>query len=145
MEGIVRVSIVATGIKTDINSKPIDYEASKQNSKKTEAEIKTQQNDFRKEYPQNLRATQNDKSYKEDKITDDLPSNTIRFPSNKPLENVEDEIIFEDAENSNLGVDSGTFFIPPAARRVSHIKNNKEVNYKSNNNGLFSKIFNKKD
>jgi cell division protein FtsZ len=147
IEGVIRVSIVATGIKTDLTSQPIEHESPppKPAPKKYEPEAKPQANDFRREYPQNVRVMQSEKLQKEERINDEIPNNTIRFPMNKVEEEViEDEIVFEDLENGNVNIENGTFFIPPAARRVSHIKNSKELNYKANN-GLFSKIFNKKD
>ena len=63
------------------------------------------------------------------------------------FETKKEEIIFEDfdiesdMESSDLG--NNTFFIPPAARRLQAKKPPIETTY-SNNNGLFSRIFNKK-
>jgi cell division protein FtsZ len=169
MEGVIRVSIVATGIKNEENdseddsavrnlgnpvvnaSNPQNFTPPKKPVEKFPEPIQfkrpenfTQKtNDFIKEYPQNVKQFQPKVEPRPiPQETNNIPNNTINFPLKTQKH---DDIMFEDFSEENEDnqheLESNSFFIPSAARR-SHLK--KEVIYNNNNNnGLFSKIFKK--
>ena len=151
MEGIVRVSIVATGIKTENNA------VRKEKQEQTAEQIKDILNSQnQKQETISIDATEG-KSYKNDFYYKHNSNphleekqdyiKTVKTDFIDSFETKKEEIIFEDFDiesdmaSSDLG--NNTFFIPPAARRLNAKKPPIETTY-SNNNGLFSRIFNKK-
>lgn len=145
MEGIIRVSIVATGIKMEGSSEDSSFaedDDTYDKAKITKPKIERKQ-DYIKDYPNNVKHNQVIKpTLKEEVIDQSSINNTIAFPNSMPKEN---DIVFE--EDEVMVAEGQSFFIPPAARRS--VKQNlsyqgKETNYNSSN-GLFSKIFNKKN
>jgi cell division protein FtsZ len=120
MEGIIRVSIVATGIKTEDASNVLKFE------EKPKQDIKQP-------------SIQNIKPQIRQEFKEPLEEQVINFPIKNQKK---EEVIFDDFETEDELVE-GNFFIPPAARRVNAKHSNGKETYNTGN-GLFSKIFNKK-
>ena len=148
MEGIIRVSIVATGIKTDSAR---DHQESTQQKSSSQQERHFPQKQETQQFTQDNFSSTNDIFLQgENNIeqrSDNLHDQRLPWNEDKGSEDfsTKDEIIFDDlSDESDTDLDNNTFFIPPAARRVGSKKTQIETSY-SSGNGLFSKIFNKKN
>ena len=157
MEGVVRVSIVATGIKTEATLLA-EEEENFANSKQNQAYVKKPEarpvvnnasvnNEYIKEYPQNIKQFQPEKPANREEVKKPnvaAPNNMVNFPS-KPKE-AENEIVFDDfSDEEEFQVAEGAnqpFFIPPAAKRTA-TKASFEKKNNNSGNGLFAKFFSK--
>lgn len=165
MEGIVRVSIVATGIKNQEDSgsgsgfkDSIKPSSSSNINGKRDQPIKTQVIEekvaqkeviFKKEYPQNVQTLNNLQNLKKDSSFD-VEAKSYSVPNR--IE--EEDMIFEnsDEESSDSSADGGgSFFIPKTAARLPKKIQSYEARtgtYAGNaasasGSGIFSKIFKK--
>ena len=142
MEGIIRVSIVATGIK-------MENAEQKNNPIELEDNISEDEMDNLNNQTQNLyTTTPYTNEYFEEKSQNTTPVNHLHksIDQNSQI-NDETEISFNDLEEDNNFADSElenkSFFIPSPSRRIN-AKKTSSATY-NNNNGLFSKIFSKKN
>lgn len=148
MEGIVRVSIVATGIRTDedialngarstASAPSLQKEQFIQKAK--EQPVINDETFIRKEYPQNSRFV------KEEAFSRARHDGAVGYSDTE----LEDNVIFENFEDNEIVRDENySFFIPKTAARIPRktsttldsIKHNTNV---TQHNGLFAKIFKK--